>query len=312
MSMWAIGIRLGGRGGIVRRDPAGAKPRRGIASDSPRARREASPAARQLLQSAPVTDHTLRLLHGDDAPIALGEGMLGIAPATDGPGLRTLPAANAPVRLCMDRRGAWLVVDGPVSVHVNGRPVQRMALLRQGDMLHLDGRDLLLAGDPPLLPDRAALALAAMEPAQPPMLVRGLGGTHHGRSVAVNRPLLVGRSLGADIRLADDTLPERIVRLEPRGREILLRDLGGGIGVQVNGHAVRDALLVNGDQVLIAGRHRFLIESAGEADAPLPIPETDVTPAPEPRPSAWRRLPWLLLAALALALVLFAVLGFGG
>lgn len=259
-----------------------------------------------------MTETTLRLLHADAEPIVLGEGMIGLAPGSATDGVRTLDAAGAPVRLCMDRRGAWLVVDGPVSVHVNGRPVQRMALLRPGDVLHLDGRELLLGGAPPLFPDRAALALAAMEPAAPPMLVRGLGGAHHGRSVALNRPLLVGRSLGADIRLADEHLPERIVRLEPRGREVLLRDLGGGIGVQVNGHAVRDALLVNGDQVLIAGRHRFLIESAGEADAPLlaPEPVADVV-APAVR-AGWRRMPWLLLAALLLAAILLALLVFGG
>ena len=237
--------------------------------------------------------------------------MLGIARAPDGSGLQTVAAAEAPVRLCMDRRGAWLVVDGPLAVHVNGRPVRRMALLRQGDVLHLDGLELLLAGAPPALPDRAVLALASMEPARPPMLVRGLGGAHHGRSVALNRPLLVGRSLGADIRLDDDSLPERIVRLEPRGHAVLLRDLGGGVGVQVNGHAVRDALLVNGDQVAIAGRYRFALESPGEADLPtLPPVETESTTS-LPHPSAWRRVPWLLLAALVIALLLFAALGFG-
>ncbi len=264
-----------------------------------------------LLQSAPVTETTLRLLHAEAEPIVLGEGMIGLEPGSARDGVRTLDAAGAPVRLCMDRRGAWLVVEGQVSVHVNGRPVLRMALLRPGDVLHLDGRELLLGGAPPNVPDRAALALAAMEPVAPPMLVRGLGGNHHGRSVALSRPLLVGRSLGADIRLADEHLPERIVRLEPRGREVLLRDLGGGIGVQVNGHVVRDALLGHGDQMVIGGRHRFLIESAGDADAPLLLSEPAADVLPPPRRASWR-LPWLLLAALLLAALLLALLVFGG
>jgi hypothetical protein len=43
-------------------------------------------------------------------------------------------------QFCVDRRGLWLqVASGGRGIHVNGRPVQRMALLRAGDTVYLDG-----------------------------------------------------------------------------------------------------------------------------------------------------------------------------
>ena len=37
-------------------------------------------------------------------------------------------------RFCTDERGVWLqVASGSRGIHVNGRPVRRMALLRAGD-----------------------------------------------------------------------------------------------------------------------------------------------------------------------------------
>ncbi len=43
-------------------------------------------------------------------------------------------------RFCTDERGVWLqVASGSRGIHVNGRPVRRMALLRAGDSVYADG-----------------------------------------------------------------------------------------------------------------------------------------------------------------------------
>ena len=93
----------------------------------------------------------------------------------------------------------------------------------------------------------------------------------------------------------------------------MLRDLGSEQGSQVNGHAVRHAMLRAGDQLTIDGC-RFVIEAPR---APARVgPSEDMADdvslqaqalAPERVRDSARRLPWLLLALLlsgALSLLL--------
>ena len=48
-------------------------------------------------------------------------------------------------QICVDRRGLWLqVANGMRGVHINGRPVKRMAVLRPGDAVYVEGVELLL------------------------------------------------------------------------------------------------------------------------------------------------------------------------
>ena len=43
-------------------------------------------------------------------------------------------------QICVDRRGLWLqVANGMRGVHINGRPVKRMAVLRPGDAVYVGG-----------------------------------------------------------------------------------------------------------------------------------------------------------------------------
>ena len=51
-------------------------------------------------------------------------------------------------QFCLDRRGLWLqVANGVRGIHVNGRPVRRMALLRPGDAVYADGVEMLIQGE---------------------------------------------------------------------------------------------------------------------------------------------------------------------
>lgn len=221
------------------------------------------------------------------------------------------------IRLFVDRRGVWMTVaDGARGVHVNGRPVRRMAMLRLGDAIYLDGVEMLLVSSQRVdaLPD-AYRHLPGEFRGDCRVVVRGVGGRHHGRSFTLETPRLVGRSDEADIRIDDPAFAERHARIEMIGEQIVLRDLGSGEGSVVNGEAVRDALLTPGDQIVFDTHHRFVIEAPAATTAALSkTPEPDRGPGAElpAGTQGRRRLPWLLLAALLLAAALTALLWFGG
>ncbi|MFB6495774.1 FHA domain-containing protein, partial [Xanthomonas perforans] len=84
-------------------------------------------------------------------------------------------------QFCLDQRGLWLqVASGIRGIHVNGRPVRRMALLRAGDAIYADGVEMLLRSAPSSAPandihdDTANLGEVCL-------LLRGIGGRRYRR-----------------------------------------------------------------------------------------------------------------------------------
>ncbi|MBD9369186.1 FHA domain-containing protein [Xanthomonas sp. XNM01] len=219
-------------------------------------------------------------------------------------------------QFCLDRRGLWLqVATGMRGIHVNGRPVRRMALLRPGDAVYADGAELLVQA--PSRQDRAPEAEDG-HATDPRVVLRGIGGRHHGRSFTLGPVRVVGAARDADIRIDEPAFADRHATLERRGDRVLLRDLGQGDGSQVNGVKVRDAVLRAGDQVVFEGQHRFVVEfpAAGPGTAlpvmePAPQAKPQADLAASPRRAGGVRLPWLLVAALLLGAALSALLWFG-
>lgn len=223
---------------------------------------------------------------------------------------------DAVVQFCVDRRGAWLQVrEGARGVHVNGRPVRRMALLRAGDVVFVDGYELLLVSDAPAA--RPGTEAAGESDAR--MVLRGVGGLNHGRCFSLDAPRVIGHARGCDVRIDGPGTVERQVRLEPQAEGVALHDLGSPDGSAVNGHSVRDAWLRPGDQLVLGSRHRFVIESSGpavnrqSANDAADAEQVSESPMSEPgRRRGWlRRMPWLLLAALLLAAALSLLLLYG-
>ncbi|WP_434027808.1 FHA domain-containing protein [[Pseudomonas] boreopolis] len=222
-------------------------------------------------------------------------------------------------QFCLDRRGLWLqVANGVRGIHVNGRPVRRMALLRAGDAVYADGVEMLVRG--------AAVPVGRVpEPAQPGesdpgVLLRGVGGPHHGRSFTLQSPRVIGRDPASDIVVDDPAFAPRHASVELHDGKVLLRDLGSEDGSLVNGVPVRDCWLQPGDQVAFDARHRFVLEAPLQPPAmDLPAGEEDEPPPVAPghpqaggvRPVKVARWPWLLLSALLLAAALSALLWFG-
>lgn len=253
--------------------------------------------------------------------VPLGPGVHAIGRDDDGRPTLVADPAMAVAQVSIDRRGAWLQVrEGMRSVHVNGRPVRRMALLRMGDAIYIDGVELVLLGpDPRPLPDVEA------PPAEQDtrMVLRGVGGPHHGRCLPLDQPRVVGRARACDLRIDEADLAQRHVRLEPHAQGIVLRNLGSDADSLVNGHRLRHALLVPGDQVVFESQHRFVLESPRKpavegADAPT-VDTAAIGNDPAAAASgraggvgaSARRIPWLLLAALLLSGALALLLLYG-
>lgn len=235
-----------------------------------------------------------------------------------------------------DRRGLWLrVPPGTPGVHLNARPVRRIAMLRIGDQVCL-GKVQVVIGE------NASTAIDRRIPPNPPaalnevqkvsaarVVLRGLSGSHFGRSFTLTEPRVVGKSPACDLRIEDPALADRHAQFELHGDRVVLRSLSANDGTWVNGVPVRDAVLAPGDQILI-DQHRFVLEAPGlpprGQEAPsrnsilahtqtmkavkAPI-SPDPAPAYEPEPSAPSdpgALWWLIAAAAVLAAALTALL----
>ncbi|HST45669.1 MAG TPA: FHA domain-containing protein [Luteimonas sp.] len=260
----------------------------------------------------------LRFSNQDVAELPLAVGVHGVGRM---PGQRDqlVPVTEgAAVHFHVDRRGVWLTVaEGTRGVHVNGREIQRMAMLRVGDAIFVDGIEMrLLSGHGPQALPSDWRAEDGADPGDVRVVLRGVGGQYHGRSFTLERPRLVGRSADADIRIDEASFADRHARIEIRGQQVALRDLGTSEGSLVNGEQVRDVLLLPGDQVVFDGHHRFVLEAPARAAAWRDASTRDGVAAafaerlPSP-PASALRWPWLLLAALGLALVLGSLLLFG-
>jgi hypothetical protein len=227
--------------------------------------------------------------------MTLDDGLHAIGRAPEGGLCRVEGGGDARVWIRVDRCGTWLaVVDGVRGVHVNGRPVRRCALLRAGDSVHVDGAEIVLTAPVAAAAgDAAATAPAPDDAVDPRLVLRGVGGRHHGRSYTLGQ----ARGLGS----------ARIAWEEGR---VVMRTGPGEAPVVVNGTPCREAVLRPGDQLAFDTGQRFVVEAplaaAPAANDPELAPADGA--AAEPLRATARRLPLLLVAALLLAAALSALL----
>ena len=248
---------------------------------------------------------------GEEHPdLPLHAGMNGLCRDPDlDRGLMLTPGGGSSlIEFCSDARGLWLhVAEGVRGVHVNGRPVQRLARLHVGDAIHCEGVEMQLADARPR--DRAAAAPSDAATSGSRLVLRGHGGDVHGQSVALHAPIGIGGEAGLQV----EGIARRIGELRPLGEhsaELILQP--GAEGCRLNGWPCEAAVLETGDQLVFSPGCRYLVEGPG-FDPALPQPQRnrlDELPAASPVRSAFR-VPWLLLAAAASALLLAALLWFG-
>ncbi len=266
-----------------------------------------------MLDCTAMNDLSLRFCDESRPELPLDTGVHALGRRPDGLGL--VPA-DAPwlLQLCNDRRGIWMTVaEGLRGVHVNGRPVLQVALLRAGDRIHVEGSELLLtaSGERPALP-----AASARDPAGSLRLVlRGVGGPHHGRSMSLEVPRRIGSATNADLHIEGQGIAAEHALIEVANGQAVLRHANAD--VLVNGLPQRQGVLHGGDQLTFGVQHRFVLEGPPASLALPPCPRTgpqhayaDAPPTPPHRGWA-QRVPWLLVSALLLAAALSALLLFG-
>lgn len=262
-----------------------------------------------MLDSPGVNDLRLRFLDSSLPDLDLGPG--GHRLFADEHGQLSAAGGQPVLALHRDRRGLWLTVEAAGhAVHLNGRPVRRIALLRAGDCLHVAGQALQLLGHI----DSSAGGSAGQPPLEAArLLLRGLGGPHHGRAFPLARDVSIG---GHAADIAIEGTPATLAWVRAREGLVIAEAAEAGASVQVNGHAAASASLQPGDQLLVGGQ-RLLLEAPSPRLTSLrmasPPPSRSEPPPQEHAERApVRRLPWLLLAALLLAGALAALLLLGG
>ncbi len=259
----------------------------------------------------------LRFCDGEQPDLVLGAGVhaLGRLPNGLGP---VDPEQAWLLQLCNDRRGIWMTVaDDLRGVHVNGRPVQHVAMLRAGDSIHVDGGELLLsaANDPSTTPRAAHAQRDSVSSLR--LILRGIGGQHHGRSISLEQPRRIGRGSNADIRIEGPGIAEQHAVVEAVNGQAVLRDAQAD--VLVNGHRTRHAALQAGDQIAFDVQHRFVVEgppppvatNTAEARRQAAVEDQNADATNVSHRSWTRRVPWLLVAAILLAAALSVLLLFG-
>ncbi len=102
-------------------------------------------------------------------------------------------------------------------------------------------------------------ALADTTRAGRPVKLELTAGPDAGQSHKFNGVrMVVGRVVGCDIRLTDQSVSRRHLELVGSEAGVLLRDLGSGNGTKVNGERVTERLLEHGDEVAL-GKTRFRV-----------------------------------------------------
>jgi hypothetical protein len=210
----------------------------------------------------------------------------------------------------VDSRGVWLQVgDGVRGVYVNGRPIRQMAMLRAGDSVFMAGVECVLVGRRPEpggedVPPRADARA----------VLRAIAGRHHGRCFPLERDCVLGRAADCEIPIDDEAIGAREVSLRVTAKGVRASAANPSAPVWVNGHALSTGLLLPGDQLVVAGQHRFVVEAARASGIAEPARErrpSGRAPSPPKLRRAARRLPWLIVAAVLLAGALSLLLLYG-
>lgn len=260
-----------------------------------------------VLDSGRVTALRLRPTDSDRDLLELEPGVHAILPSL----LDAGEADGAPIaHVYVDSRGVWLQLrDGVRGVYVNGRPIRRMSMLRAGDSVFIAGVECVLVGRRPDPADAGASIRTEGR-----AVLRAIAGRHHGRCFALEHECVLGRADDADIPIDDEAIGPREVALQATGTGVRATATTAGAPVWVNGHPLTSALLVPGDQLVVAGQHRFVVEAARPPHVDEPgVGHRGNTPrvaTAQARRSA-RRFPWLILAAVLLAGALSLLLLYG-
>lgn len=213
----------------------------------------------------------------------------------------TASAASPVAVIRVDRRGAVLECRSRTPVHVNGRPVRELAIMRPGDGLVVGRARLVLRTvSAPEVPDPDVSGTAPSTvdaPSWPRAWLRCVAGRQAGQVRTVRESMGLPWS---------DLRDPPVARLSLESGRLVVRAIRHD-GLAVDGHRVASALLRGGEQLVVGGEHYVL---DGGLPVSLPSPPEE---APHEGVESARQVeelqvqahegaafsPWWLLAAAA-------------
>lgn len=228
-----------------------------------------------------------------------GANQLGSAPESlvvlDHPGV-----APRHCQLHLGASGVMLDVPPGTEVTVNGRPVNGLMALRDGDSLFLDQLEARLtaldpANDASVVATPAAASAAAapatpvapaaqaatpandelfattVRQALPRFVMRGVSGSMFGRTFGLLGVVTLGRSPECTVRIDEPGISRMHARLVPTETGVLLEDLGSTNGSFINGQRVLRGEVNPGDE-LGFDTLRFRLAPAGQSQGPVQVP----------------------------------------
>lgn len=229
------------------------------------------------------------------------------------PQFAPINAANA--TLTATRNGNWLRVFGDdVAVHLNGRPVRHLAWIRAGDRIFVDGHSFFVVGHPKPAANDAA------ETDVPNYVLRGLAGDHFGQAIHVGATAQVGTHPQADVRLPDAQSGQEVARITAATDGLHFEVVQDGVLSQVNGLTVASGILRVGDQWVLGGRHRYVLESPGKSvvgaaafddESELLLDAAEDDKHRQERRKLMSRLAWLILSCALISAVVTLLLVYG-
>jgi pSer/pThr/pTyr-binding forkhead associated (FHA) protein len=243
--------------------------------------------------------------------LLLGAGANRIGSAPDGAAV--LAADGMPAlayEVVLGGSGVQLRVPAGGAVEVNGRPVQGVIALRDGDRIGAAGVEAKLVAM------EAARGVAAdadgedddgatrVRTALPRFVLRGVSGPVFGKVFPLVAPTVVGRAPECDITINADEISRRHVQLRPMADSVAVEDLGSSNGTFVDGKRVQQGFLAPGAELRL-DTVRFVLVAPGTELSGL-------RPAIEEPVERGSGLAWLGVAIVVAVLAAAAWFGLGG
>ncbi len=258
--------------------------------------------------------------------VLLGTGIHRIGSARDaqivldGPGI--LPAH---CDIYLGQHGVVLRPCEGAKVQINERPVEGLIAVRPGDLIAfgdaiqarleaLQATTAAAGGAEQAAPTTAAetqpreVIATRVQPVLPKFVLRGISSAGFGRTFPVAGATVVGRDADCQIRLDQPGLSRHHARLTPTGEGVLVEDMGSTNGTLINEARIMRGVAHHGDEIGF-DMLRFRLIASGMPETE-PLPRAGQKQPTRHAPQAAAGGPWLVPAAIALALAVAALLWF--
>jgi len=146
---------------------------------------------------------------------------------------------------------------------LNGTKLTGPAMIREGDLISIQGVELEVVAAESAAPEGKTLVLSGTA-----LFDMGVGvwaivadsGPEKGQVIAIKEKTSIGRALDCDISILEPGLSRQHAELEIVDDELVIRDLGSSNGTYLNGSKVSQSVCRSGD-VLQFERIKFIVQA---------------------------------------------------